>query len=282
MTEHRLLIGIPLSTADLPQASDEILGLAGRRRALPIRLVNAYSIALAARDADYRQVLCGPGINYVDGTPVHWAGRALGSRVGLTRGPTLFEHVLSNGRALNLRHFFLGGSDELLTDLCRQVESRYPGAIVAGKFSPPFRPMSESEVADQDVRIRASRPDIVWVGLGTPRQDLEAPRLAAEFGCLAIGVGAAFDFLSGHKRQAPRLLHHTGLEWVFRLATEPRRLWRRYLNHNAAFVMLVARAYIASVWRSGPQPPTGGPGAAPGEVEPPTLGAGEVVRDARG
>jgi N-acetylglucosaminyldiphosphoundecaprenol N-acetyl-beta-D-mannosaminyltransferase len=118
-----------------------------------------------------------------------------------------------------------------------RLQARFPGLVVAGGYSPPFRPLTPEEDAEVIRRINAARPDIVWVGLSTPKQErwmaehrdrVDAP--------VFIGVGAAFDFHAGLKRQAPRWMQRTGLEWLFRLLAEPRRLWRRYLRNNPLFV----------------------------------------------
>jgi N-acetylglucosaminyldiphosphoundecaprenol N-acetyl-beta-D-mannosaminyltransferase len=135
-----------------------------------------------------------------------------------------------------VRHFFLGGSTKVLQDLEAEVERRFPQAVVAGRMSPPFRDPSPEELTDWAAIIVQSRAHIVWVGLGTPRQDGVVAALVGKTGAVLVAVGAAFDFLSGNKREAPRALRRTGLEWIFRLATEPRRLWRRYLFGNAQFV----------------------------------------------
>jgi N-acetylglucosaminyldiphosphoundecaprenol N-acetyl-beta-D-mannosaminyltransferase len=142
-------------------------------------------------------------------------------------------------------HYFFGGAPGIADRLAGRLSARFPGLKVAGTCSPPFRPLTPDEDAELIERIDAANPDIVWVGLSTPKQErwmaahvgrLKAPAL--------VGVGAAFDFHAGVKRQAPRWMQRNGLEWAFRLGTEPRRLWKRYLVNNPSFVWQVARARL--------------------------------------
>lgn len=203
------------------------------------RLVNSYSLALASRDAAYMALLRGPGVNLPDGRPLAAVlDRTGGSPCQQVRGPALFERCLDQGRAQGLRHFFLGGSEETLAALRSAAERKFPGVAIAGSWSPPFRPLSDAERQEQDELIRRSGANLVWVGLGTPKQDFEALRIARQVGVTTAAVGAAFDFTAETKRRAPQLLHRLSLEWLFRLATEPRRLWKRYLFGNARFLIL--------------------------------------------
>jgi N-acetylglucosaminyldiphosphoundecaprenol N-acetyl-beta-D-mannosaminyltransferase len=148
--------------------------------------------------------------------------------------------VLRRGQEAGIRHFFLGGSEELLATLVAVVRSRFPRAVIAGVYSPPFRALTTDELEGQDSLIAASSPDIVWVGLGAPKQDVEAQRITDTLGISTAAVGAAFDFLAGTKREAPVWVRQLRLEWLFRLLSEPRRLWRRYLFGGATFLHLVA------------------------------------------
>jgi N-acetylglucosaminyldiphosphoundecaprenol N-acetyl-beta-D-mannosaminyltransferase len=138
------------------------------------------------------------------------------------------------------RHFFYGGAEGVPERLAASLQQRFPGLLVVGTYSPPFRPLTSEEDVQVVQMINEAAPDVVWVGLGSPKQD---QWMAAHVGQLAapvlIGVGAAFDFHAGRKKQAPLWMQRSGLEWLFRLLTEPRRLWRRYLISNPKFVFLV-------------------------------------------
>lgn len=240
-TRATVFTGISFLHLDLAEATRLLLSRRGLTTAVPWRLVNSYSIALTAREAPYATVLRGEGVNLADGKPVAWALRALGRRTGSptipahVRGPDFFPRVLDEGRASGVRHYLLGGAPETLVTLQAAIAERFPGCRLVGAESPPFRPLTTAERAEQDDRIRASGADLVWIGLGTPRQDIEAQRLAAAVGRPVIAVGAAFDFLAGTKTEAPRWVQRASLEWLFRFAQEPGRLWRRYTVGLLAF-----------------------------------------------
>ncbi|MEV7932681.1 WecB/TagA/CpsF family glycosyltransferase [Curtobacterium sp. NPDC089185] len=206
-----------------------------------IHLLNAYSIALAQSDTAFRASLTEDSCNFPDGKPLSWVTRWSTERLHQVRGPQFFADVLDQGRDTAVKHFLLGGSDDLLVRLQENLHLRYPGLSIVGAHSPPFRALTSSDIAQQDALIRASDADIVWVGLGTPKQDFEVARLARELGVVACAVGAAFDFAAGTKREAPRWMTKVGLEWLYRLLAEPKRLWRRYLIGNFIFLRAVLR-----------------------------------------
>ncbi|WJZ65518.1 WecB/TagA/CpsF family glycosyltransferase [Kocuria rosea] len=234
--------GIPFIAATLQGAVEmTIEHLHGNQNTgADIHLLNVYSIALAQTDEDYLQSVVGATYNFPDGKPVAASGSLFGGRLHQVRGPSYFEAVIDQGRAHGIRHYFLGSTPETLSALEQALTAKFPGVQIAGTMSPPFRVLTKEELVAQDDTIRASNADIVWVGLGTPKQDHEAKRLAAE-GFTAAAVGAAFDFSAGLKPIAPKLVRNLGFEWAHRLFTEPRRLWRRYLWGNSKFMTLVAR-----------------------------------------
>ena len=208
------------------------------------RLVNSYTFALADIDRAYKSLLAHSGVNLPDGKPLVTALNGLdrrGQPFGQVRGPSFFVRCLDEGRVQGVRHFFVGGSPELLAQLKDAVDRRFPGTEIVGMISPPFRPLTYTERADQDSDIKASGAHVVWVGLGTPKQDFEAQRICDALGVTTAAVGAAFDFVAGTKPEAPDWMQLLSLEWVFRLMSEPRRLWRRYLFGNTRFLMLVLR-----------------------------------------
>ncbi|MCS4275675.1 N-acetylglucosaminyldiphosphoundecaprenol N-acetyl-beta-D-mannosaminyltransferase [Mycetocola sp. BIGb0189] len=236
------IAGLPVCAIAPEAASTAVCEAAAKHEAADIHLANAFVVSLAHQDERYHDLLAQSAAIFPDGKPLTWASRIKrGNNLSQVRGPSLFENVISEGRATGLRHFFLGNTPETLAMLTAELEHRYPGMIVAGVHSPPFRALSETELAAQDELIRQTRPDIVWVGLGTPKQDAEARRVAEELGLVAIAIGAAFDFIAGTKKEAPEILSKLGLEWVFRFASEPRRLWRRYLIGNLVFSWAVLK-----------------------------------------
>jgi N-acetylglucosaminyldiphosphoundecaprenol N-acetyl-beta-D-mannosaminyltransferase len=208
-----------------------------------VHLCNAWTLAVARRDTALTGALNRGDLNLADGTPLTWVGRRAGFPHMRRRvyGPDLFLATTRAGRAWGLRHYLYGSTPKVAEALARRLAHLAPDAEVVGIESPPFRPLTELEEAELVERVHRTRPDIVWVGLGTPLQDLFVDRFRDQLGATLVAVGAAFDFLSGAKRQAPTWMQHSGLEWAFRLATEPRRLWRRYLIGNAVFLAGVAR-----------------------------------------
>lgn len=236
---------VKLLASSPADAAAELTGMArdGTATGTHVHLVNAYSIALADHDADYRHALAGGALNFPDGRPLAWVSALRGNdpKLRQVRGPTLFTDVLRLGEPAGLRHYLLGGTPEVLETLIAELPRRYPGIRIVGWESPPFRPLTPAERTCQDERIRCSGADIVWVGLGTPKQDHEAARLATAVSALPVAIGAAFDFAAGAKPEAPAWITGAGLEWLFRLATEPRRLWRRYLIGNVLFIYAAAR-----------------------------------------
>jgi N-acetylglucosaminyldiphosphoundecaprenol N-acetyl-beta-D-mannosaminyltransferase len=155
-------------------------------------------------------------------------------------GPDLMLAVCENSLKQGYRHFFYGGAPGVPERLAIQLRTRFDGLQVSGVYSPPFRPLTPEEDKAVVERINATRSDILWVGLSTPKQERWMAEHVRQLNTpVIIGVGAAFDFLAGLKRQAPRWMQSSGLEWCFRLLTEPRRLGRRYLINNPWFLWLI-------------------------------------------
>lgn len=214
-----------------------------------VHLCNSYTLALARKDKAYAAMLNDSDLNLPDGTPLAWLGRRNGipGFERATRGPDLMRQSLIQGRQRGLRHFLYGSTPEVLELLQAQIAEFAPGAIIVGAESPPFGDQDEDAFAAAAARMRDVGADVVWVGLGTPRQDWAAAALGRHSAAVIIPVGAAFDFLAGTKREAPAFLRDSGLEWLFRLATEPRRLWRRYLLGNVGFLWGIMRGGVRQV-----------------------------------
>ena len=221
------------------------LATSGGDTGADVHLCNAYTIALADKDPGLRSLLRRSTLNFPDGTSVVWANRVLHRNTSVPEvrvyGPDLFLDVVARGRAAGLRHFLVGSTPYVLERLAHELGRRFPGVTVVGTSSPPFRELTDCEMAEQIRLLLSSGAQVVWLGLGTPKQDWEAARLAAAVPAVFCAVGAAFDFVAGTKKQAPAWMQRRGLEWSYRLATEPRRLWRRYLFGNARFLRAVTR-----------------------------------------
>jgi N-acetylglucosaminyldiphosphoundecaprenol N-acetyl-beta-D-mannosaminyltransferase len=212
-----------------------------RTPAAHVHLANAYSLALSSRADRLRTVFNG-GICFPDGKPVVWASRLLGHRDPLrqVRGPQFFRDVLSLDDP-DVRHYLIGGRREVLVALRQAIERDYPMARVVGAESPPFRELSHEEIEEMGSRVRASRANVIWVGLGTPKQDIFAERMASYVSGAVIAIGAAFDFTAGTTKEAPHWVSAVGFEWLYRLCSEPRRLWRRYTVGSLQFAHAVWR-----------------------------------------
>ena len=211
--------------------------------------VNVHSVSLARRDEAYRRVLNGALLAVPDGTPLVWAHRLLGGRRLPERvyGPTLMLRLCAAAARENVPVYFYGGRPGVAETLARRLAERFPGLKIAGAFSPPFRDSGEAgdDRLPQEIEaMNSSGARLVFIGLGAPKQELFMARHAGKINAVQIGVGAAFDFHAGRVAQAPGWLQRLGLEWLFRLLCEPRRLWRRYLFYNPYFVVRVGLQWL--------------------------------------
>lgn len=239
--------GVPFRICAFAEAVSWVIDVAtSEHPPVNIRLANAWNVALADKDASYRALLTSTGVNLPDGAPITWfmnVGRRGQAKAHRVRGPTFFREVIAAGIERGVRHYLLGGSPETLHNLHLHLASRYSGVQVVGSYSPPFAPVDDQYISDCIAAIKGSRADIVWVGLGTPKQDVTGTALASALGITTINVGAAFDYLSGTLVEAPPWIQRSGFEWLFRLLIEPRRLWRRYIIGNIQFLWAAIRLY---------------------------------------
>jgi N-acetylglucosaminyldiphosphoundecaprenol N-acetyl-beta-D-mannosaminyltransferase len=244
---RRRVGAIDFSVLPLTQAIALIVEIGSKppEHGLAVHFANAYNVALADTDADYRDLINAGDLVFSDGTPVVWAGRRLHRAISTewTRvyGPDVLTGVLDGSTPKGPRHYLLGSTPETLALLMARIASTWADAQVVGSESPPFRAPTEDELAERDRRIAESGATLVWVGLGTPKQDIEVRRLADSIPVTALAVGAAFDFLAGTVSQAPEWMQRSGLEWTYRLAQEPKRLAKRYLWGNPRFMLSVAK-----------------------------------------
>lgn len=232
------VLGVGVSALTFAQARDLVVGTAGQVGLGYVCLCTAYGLDQARRDERYRTLFNASWLTTPDGMPVVWLGPRGVERV---YGPDLMLAVCDAGRARGLRHFFYGGHPGVPERLAERLGARFPGLAVVGTYAPPFRELSAEELQALRRQVEQARPDILWVGTGTPRQEefMAGPGSTLRT-ALLIGVGAAFDFHSGRIRQAPRWMQRSGLEWLFRLCMEPGRLSGRYLVTNTRFVLRVA------------------------------------------
>ena len=209
-------------------------------------VTGVHGVMESQRDPALKEIHNAAGMVTPDGMPLVWMARRLGFlHVQRVYGPDLMRRMTAIAAKRGYRNYYYGGVPGVSKQLAEVLTRAHPGLQVAGYFAPPFHPLSKEEDDAVVERINASRPDIVWVGLSTPKQERwMAAHLGRINAPVMIGVGAAFDFLAGRKRQAPRWMQSSGLEWAFRMATEPRRLAGRYMRNNPAFVLSALRQLL--------------------------------------
>ncbi|RDJ24073.1 glycosyltransferase [Bosea caraganae] len=246
------ILGVRVSAINLPLALDTIESWIAERKQRYVCITGAHGVMESQRDETLRTIHNQAGLVTPDGMPLVWLSRLLGhSKTRRVYGPDLMRALSALSAKRGYRQFYYGGDVGVADALSAALTRSYPGLAVAGTLSPPFRPLSSEEDAGIVAQINAAKPDIVWVGLSTPKQEYwmasHAGRIDAP---VMIGVGAAFDFLAGRKAQAPLWMQRNGLEWLFRLNQEPRRLLRRYAWIVPGFIaaasgMLIRRAASA-------------------------------------
>lgn len=239
---HRRIVGLCVDACDYASASERILGWARAGESRAVVVATVHSVMEARDDPSFGRLLEGADLTTPDGMPLVWGLRALGAR-NATRvyGPDLTRALCARAAAEGIPVGFYGGTPAVLAHLVATVERTYPGLRVAYAWSPPFRALTGEETAQARAAIAASGARILFAGIGCPKQERWILEQRGHVPAVMIGVGAAFDFIAGAKRQAPRPMQAAGLEWLFRLCSEPRRLWRRYCKHNPRFVLAFAR-----------------------------------------
>lgn len=242
------VLGVNVSAVNMDQALDALDRWITEDARTYVCVTGVHGVMESRRDERLRHIHNDAGLVTPDGMPLVWWSRASGQRhVTRVYGPDLLLACCRRSLTTGYRHFFYGGNDGVADLLARRLAQKFPGLVVAGTYTPPFRPLTPEEDDEVVARINAAAPEVLWVGLSTPKQEYwmaeHVGRIAAP---VMIGVGAAFDFHAGLKKQAPVWMQHSGLEWLFRLGSEPRRLWKRYLVNNPAFVSLA----LQEAWRA--------------------------------
>jgi N-acetylglucosaminyldiphosphoundecaprenol N-acetyl-beta-D-mannosaminyltransferase len=247
------VVGTDLAVTDYETTMDWMDQMITRRQRVSLTAAAVHLVMVAEEDAETRSAVT-QALAVPDGQPLVWAMRALGhpdaSRV---YGPELMARYCKRSAGTGVRMFLYGGRNQgALVELALQLRRRYPGLKIVGGYSPPYRPLTDEEEHWIAEEINHSQADVVWVGTGQPKQEkwmaamrerLDAPVL--------VGIGAAFDFHAGLVPQAPSWVQNVGMEWAFRLAHEPRRLWRRYARYNPRFVYGFVRQYARQRARRG-------------------------------
>ncbi|WP_426042982.1 WecB/TagA/CpsF family glycosyltransferase [Brevundimonas sp. TWP2-3-4b1] len=240
--DYVLIAGAPISDVTMDTAVERLKSWVSSKGSKYICVADVHSVMRARRDPSHEMALRNADMVTPDGQPLSWVSALLG-RPAMRRvcGPDLMLRLIDDGRDLGWRHFLYGGTEDVVRNLKVRLESLYPGVHIVGAYSPPFRDLTPAE-DDQVVQmIRRTTPNIVWVGLGCPKQERWAMTHSERLPrTVLIGVGAAFDFHAGAIARAPRVFQRLGVEWLHRLVHSPRRLWRRYLIDAPQFVMISA------------------------------------------
>jgi N-acetylglucosaminyldiphosphoundecaprenol N-acetyl-beta-D-mannosaminyltransferase len=243
------ILGVKINATDIPRATDSILKIIETKQKAYICVAPVATIVDAQKDKEYLKTVNASVMTVPDGMPVVWLGKLQGEKVGRTYGPDLMSELCDKGREFGIKHFLYGGNDQTNELLVTKLKEKYPGIIITGFYAPGILKVKEVESQVVLDKINQAKPDILWVGLGSPKQDywmsihrdkLEVP--------VMVGVGAAFDFISGVKPKAPKWMQRSGLEWLFRLCNEPRRLWRRYLLGNTYFIYLLIKSTFKNIF----------------------------------
>ena len=239
MTKRVNVLGVGISVLNLQSALTTIAAAVRERRKGYLCITGVHGVMEAQDDPAFKNILNAALLCTPDGMPMVWAGKLAGHReMGRVYGPDLMLDVCAWSETSGAKHFFYGGADGVAELLARQLQEKFPRLKIAGTYTPPFRRLTANEEKQLAAQITAAAPDILWVGLSTPKQEkFMAEYLPKLDVTLMVGVGAAFDFHSGRVRQAPRWMQRSGLEWFYRLCSEPRRLGKRYLRNNPLFLL---------------------------------------------
>jgi N-acetylglucosaminyldiphosphoundecaprenol N-acetyl-beta-D-mannosaminyltransferase len=235
------VLGVGITVLNLHTAVAAIAEAVRKHQKGYVCVTGVHGVIEAQDDPAFRDILNQAFLCTPDGMPMVWMGKIQGHpEVRRVYGPDLMLDVCAWSEANSCRHFFFGGAPAVAETLADKLRARFPKLEIVGIFTPPFRPLSAEEEQQFVERIRLAKPDILWVGLSTPKQEkFMAEYLPKLDATLMIGVGAAFDFHSGRVKQAPRWMQRSGLEWFYRLCQEPRRLAKRYFKNNPLFALKI-------------------------------------------
>jgi N-acetylglucosaminyldiphosphoundecaprenol N-acetyl-beta-D-mannosaminyltransferase len=243
MRKRQNVLGVLVDAISMPEATRAIMAWVVNRHPHYVTVTPAHAVMDAHRDPELRRIINQAGMTTPDGMAIVWLLRLHGHRrVTRVYGPDLMLEICRAGLGHGYRHYFYGGDEGVASRLADRLRVRFPSLHVVGTYTPAFRAVSEDEDRSIVDEINAVTPDIVWVGLSSPKQERwMASHLGRLQAPVMIGVGAAFDFLSGTKSQAPAWIQRLGLEWLFRLAMEPRRLWPRYRQYPLFTALALAQ-----------------------------------------
>lgn len=233
------VLGVGISVLNLKTALEAIAEAVRERHKGYICVTGVHGVMEAQDAPEFKRILNHAFLCTPDGMPMVWAGKLAGhSEMRRVYGPDLMLDVCAWSETSGAKQFFYGGAEGVAELLAKRLKEKFPKLQIAGCFTPPFRRLNADEECQLQEQVRAAQPDILWVGLSTPKQEkFMAEYLPKLDATLMVGVGAAFDFHTGRVSQAPRWMQCSGLEWFYRLCSEPRRLWKRYLRNNPLFIL---------------------------------------------
>jgi N-acetylglucosaminyldiphosphoundecaprenol N-acetyl-beta-D-mannosaminyltransferase len=243
------VLGIGISVLDQDRAREFLFDAVRNGKRGYVTVTGVHGVTEAQRDPALKDIFNQALLVTPDGMPMVWMGKLQKhSSIRRVYGPDLVLNLCEHSRASDFSHFFFGGKPGVAEELARVLQTRFPGLRVAGTFSPPFGPLSKEESHALANKVKETRPDFFWVGLSTPKQEFFMAEYLSTLpdAKIFIGVGAAFDLLTGRIPQAPRWMQRIGLEWLFRLIQEPKRLWKRYLVNNPLFIIRACRQLLTS------------------------------------
>ena len=237
------VLGVGISVLDQARAREFLFEAVRQGRRGYVAVTGVHGVSEAQNDPELKRILNEALVATPDGMPMVWMGKLQGHHsIRRVYGPDLMLNLCEHSVPEGLSHFLYGGVPGVAEELKEKLEGRFPGLKIVGTCTPPFRPLDDAELHDLQERVRVACPDFFWVGLSTPKQE----RFMAQHVSILpeakifIGIGAAFDLLTGRIRQAPRWMQRVGLEWLFRLTQEPRRLAKRYLVNNPLFLLRIS------------------------------------------
>ena len=243
------VLGVPVDVLNMDRAVRVILGWAEKKEARYVCIRDVHGVIRAHDDPEIMAIHERADLVTPDGMPLVWLGRLRGhEQMGRVSGSDLVDAVCASSVGREVGHFFIGGKPGVADKMAGNLAAKYPGLRIAGTLSPPFTDMTPAEAGAIEQALIQSGASIIWVGLGTPKQELWMRDHVGRIpGATLIGVGAAFDFQAGNVPRAPRWMQRSGLEWVYRVMTEPRRLWKRYLLLAPRFIYLLISASLKNV-----------------------------------
>jgi len=241
------IITMHVNVTSLKQASGQVLTFAKAKLSSYVCVSNVHMCMEVFDDQIFESVVNGADFVVPDGRPIFWAQRLLGFNTAQqVRGQDLMNQLCADAAKHHLNVGLYGGaSTSVLTQVKAELQKANPELQIPFAFSPPFKKLSDLEMSEIAAAVNAAQVDILFVGIGCPKQELWMAAQKGQVHCVMLGVGAAFDFISGRKSHAPKWLQYLGLEWMFRLCSEPGRLWKRYLIQNPRFIFFFVKQLLS-------------------------------------